>query len=275
MKRAPSPQPSPPEAMPHLYLLPTLGGEGAFVRTASTGGVSDTKRGRVEPRGLTLRQRSVLNETVSRSNRSRSRCRNADGALVRCVRDSRGRFVAARDPSSTPHLAQFLHELSERAGAERIRLFVHSMGHRGLLNALERIRVLGHSDLQLGQVFFCAPDEDVRTFRDKTSTFPHRFESRTLLVSPEDKAVAASRWLHDQDRVGLVPPVLTFDKIETIEVGGFGILGLGHGYFVYFVEAEPVIRDMREAITTRNSAAEREVPQPFENHFVIDVREAT
>lgn len=126
-------------------------------------------------------------------------------------------------------------------------------------------------DLQLGQVFFCAPDEDVRTFRDKTSAFPHKFENRTLLVSPEDKPVAASKWLHDIPRVGIVPPVLTFERIETIEVGGFGLLSLGHGYFA---EAEPVILDMREAIATNRPAAERQIPRPYDNHFVIDIRQA-
>jgi esterase/lipase superfamily enzyme len=175
--------------------------------------------------------------------------------------------------SSTPHLAQFLEELSDRSGAERLHLFVHSMGNRGLLSALERIRALGHPDLQLGQVFFCAPDEDVRTFRDKTAAFPHQFENRTLLVSPEDKALAvsASKWLHDQERVGIVPPVWTFERIETIEVGGFGILDLGHGYFA---EAKPVILDLREAIATRRFAAQREIPRAHEKHFVIDVRKA-
>jgi esterase/lipase superfamily enzyme len=171
--------------------------------------------------------------------------------------------------STTPYLAQFLRELSERTGAERVHIFVHSMGNRGLLSALERIRSDGGPDLQFGQIFFCAPDEDVRTFRDKTTKFPHRFENRTLLVSPEDKAVASSRWLRDLDRVGFVPPVRNYDKIETIEVGGFGMLELGHGYFA---EAEPVILDMREAIETRRVAAEREIPRPFQDHYFIDVR---
>jgi hypothetical protein len=76
--------------------------------------------------------------------------------------------------ASIPHIAQFLHELSERSGAERIHVFVHSMGDRGFLRALERIAAKGQPTLRLGQVFFCAPDEDVRAFQDRVTAFPHR-----------------------------------------------------------------------------------------------------
>ena len=43
-----------------------------------------------------------------------------------------------------PHIAQFLHELSERSGAARIHLFVHSMGNRGFLRSLERLVAVTH-----------------------------------------------------------------------------------------------------------------------------------
>ncbi len=172
--------------------------------------------------------------------------------------------------ASSSHIAHFLHDLSTRSGAERIHLLAHSMGNRGVLSALERIVARNWPHLRFGQVFFCAPDEDVRTFRDKVTTFPHEFENRTLLVSPEDKAVAASQWVRNQYRVGIVPPVFTYPDMETVEVGGFGILELGHGYFA---SAKPVILDIREAIETRKKAADRAIPKRFEEHFMIDIRE--
>lgn len=172
--------------------------------------------------------------------------------------------------ASVPHIAQFLHELSERSGAERIHLFVHSMGNRGFLRSLERLVADGRPTLRLGQVFFCAPDEDVRTFKDTVNRYPHEFERRTLLVSPDDQAVFLSRWKHRYSRVGYVPPVTVVDGIDTIQVGGFGLLDLGHGYFA---SAAPVIKDMREAIETGRSASERTVPRAFEKHFEIDVRQ--
>lgn len=173
--------------------------------------------------------------------------------------------------ASVKHIAQFLHELSERSGAERIHIFVHSMGNRGFLSALERLVALDRPKLSLGQVFFCAPDEDARTFKDKVTAFPHQGENRTLLVSPQDNAVFASKEIRGGlDRVGFVPPVTIIDGIDTIEVGGFGLLELGHSYFA---QAEPVIHDLREAIATCRKAAERGIPQPFKDHFFIDVRE--
>ncbi|APZ93430.1 alpha/beta hydrolase [Fuerstiella marisgermanici] len=171
--------------------------------------------------------------------------------------------------ASVKHIAQFLHELSEHSGAERIHIFVHSMGNRGFLSALERLVAQARPQLSLGQVFFCAPDEDVRTFKDKATTFPHESENRTLLVSPQDTAVLLSKELRGGlDRIGYVPPVTVIDGIDTIEVGGFDIFQLGHGYFA---QAEPVIHDMREAITTGRPAAKRPIPRPFNDHFVIDV----
>ena len=170
--------------------------------------------------------------------------------------------------ASIPYIAQFLSELSERSGAERIHLFVHSMGNRGFLSALV---AENHPRLCLGQIFFCAPDENVRTFKDKATKFPHQFENRTLLVSPNDKAVAIARWAHQYDRVGIAPPVTTIEGVETIEVRGFGLLDLGHGYFA---SAEPVILDIREAIETGKGAGDRTIPQVRDDHFAIDIRQA-
>ncbi len=172
--------------------------------------------------------------------------------------------------ASVPHIAQFLHELSERSGAERIHLFVHSMGNRGFLRALERLVADRRPNLRLGQVFFCAPDEDVRTFKDAVNRYPHEFERRTLFVSPDDQAVFLSQWKHKHSRVGYVPPVTVVDGVETIEVGGFGLLDLGHGYFA---SAKLVIEDIREAIETGKPAGERTIPRAFENHFAIDIRQ--
>ncbi len=172
--------------------------------------------------------------------------------------------------ASFPYIAAFLRELSEQSGAERIHLFVHSMGNRGFLSALERLVAEDHPTLRLGQVFFCAPDEDVRTFKDKATKFPHHFENRTLLVSPDDKAVAVSKWAHKHDRVGIAPPVTTVAGIETIEVRGFGLLDLGHGYFA---AAAPVMQDIREAIETGKRARDRTIPRDFGTHFAIDIRQ--
>jgi esterase/lipase superfamily enzyme len=170
--------------------------------------------------------------------------------------------------ASVGPLAGFLEGLCTKSGAERVHLFVHSMGNRGLLGALERLAAAQRPPLRLGQVFFCAPDEDVRTFADRTRRFPQQCENRTLLVSPEDWAVRLSRLVHRQDRVGHVPPFHAYAGIETVAVMGFGLLDLGHGYFA---EARDLIQDMREAIDTRRPAAERFAPEQREGYFEIDL----
>ncbi|MCE7985973.1 MAG: alpha/beta hydrolase [Caldilinea sp. CFX5] len=170
--------------------------------------------------------------------------------------------------ASYPAIAQFLRELAAKAGAERIHIFVHSMGNRGLLNALERLVTDGAPELQLGQVFFCAPDVDVRVFKDKATRFPHRAENRTLLISPQDRPVALAEWLHQYDRVGVAPPVTVIPGIETIEVRGFGLLDLGHGYFA---EVKPIIEDLRTAILTRQKASERAHLQRIGDYYGIDL----
>ncbi len=174
--------------------------------------------------------------------------------------------------ASIPYLAQFLRELSEHSGAERLHLFVHSMGNRGVLSALERLVAEHQPTLRLGQIFFCAPDEDVRTFKDKGTKFPHQSENRTILVSPDDKAVALARWVHKHDRVGIAPPVTTVEGMETIEVRGLGLLDLGHGYFA---SAKLVMEDIREAIETGKRAGDRAIPQVLDDHFAIDIRQET
>ena len=171
--------------------------------------------------------------------------------------------------ASVAAITYFLREMVANAGAERIHLFVHSMGNRGLLSALERLVTDRTLDLRLGQVFFCAPDVDVRVFKEKSPYALQRAENGTLLVSPQDRAVALSEWLHQYDRVGVAPPVTVIPGLDTIEVRGFGLLDFGHGYFA---EAAPIIDDLRAAILTRQKASERQGLQRIADYYGIDIR---
>ena len=173
---------------------------------------------------------------------------------------------------SVSAIAHFLREMVAKAGAERIHLFVHSMGNRGLLNALEGLVKENAPGLRLGQVFFCAPDVDVRIFKEKAPHVPQHAENCTLLISPQDRAVALSEWLHQFDRVGVAPPVTVLPGIDTIEVRGFGLLDFGHGYFA---EAAPVIEDLRTAILTKQKASARKRLQRIEDYYGIDIRTVT
>jgi hypothetical protein len=60
------------------------------------------------------------------------------------------------------------------------------------------------------------------------------------------------------------------DGIETIEVDGFGLLEMRHGYFA---ESGPIIDDIREAIETGKPASQRKIPRAFGDHFAINIRQ--
>ena len=67
-----------------------------------------------------------------------------------------------------------------------------------------------------------------------------------------------------------VPPNTIVDGIETIEVDGFGLLEMRHGYFA---ESGPIIDDIREAIETGKQASQRKIPRAFGDHFAINIRQ--
>jgi hypothetical protein len=68
----------------------------------------------------------------------------------------------------------------------------------------------------------------------------------TLYVSKRDRAVEASRWLHNFARPGLMPPTLVLPGIHTINVTNVDLTLLGHGYIA---EARAVLADMHSLIT--------------------------
>jgi esterase/lipase superfamily enzyme len=129
-----------------------------------------------------------------------------------------------------------------------VHLIAHSMGNRGLIRALQRITTIAHRELgvRFGQIVLAAPDIDGDLFRGLISVFHDISERTTLYVSRNDRAIAASKWLHSYDRIGLSPPVAVFEGIDTIEVPKFNVFDLlGHGYFA---EAEALLSDLYHLI---------------------------
>jgi hypothetical protein len=59
-----------------------------------------------------------------------------------------------------------------------------------------------------------------------------------------DRAVEASRWLHQFPRVGLAPPLTVIEGLDTISVTNEDLTLLGHGYVA---EARDVLIDMQKA----------------------------
>jgi esterase/lipase superfamily enzyme len=158
--------------------------------------------------------------------------------------------------ASEAAITDFLVRLASDSGASRVHVIAHSMGNRGLLRSIQRITAEAASTggIRFGQVFLAAPDLDVALFRDLAAFYPKVSERTTLYVSARDRALEASHWIHDFDRVGYAPPVTVVDGIDTIEVTGLDLSVLGHGYFA---EAHGVLYDMHHLLRHNTAPGSR------------------
>jgi esterase/lipase superfamily enzyme len=150
--------------------------------------------------------------------------------------------------ASEPAIAEFLADFVEKSGAQRIHLIAHSMGNRGLLRAIQRIvsRVSVATDIRFGHIILAAPDVDRAVFCDLARSIQQISNGATLYVSPRDRAVCLSRWLHRFSRAGLTPPVTVVQGIDTIEIPHLDLTDqIWHGYYA---EATSVLHDMFDVL---------------------------
>jgi len=165
---------------------------------------------------------------------------------------SRGRLIGyAADADaieySKPMIAEFLIGFVRNTGADRIHLLAHSMGNRGLLNAMSQViaEIGAENRPTFDQIFLAAPDVDVDIFRQRCGVYQSASQKTTIYASPRDRAVWASSLIHLGGRIGYHPPISVFDGIDTIRVDDFDLLDLGHGYVA---SAKSVLADMNQAI---------------------------
>jgi esterase/lipase superfamily enzyme len=160
--------------------------------------------------------------------------------------------------ASEQAIATFLRDFVTRSGAQRVHLIAHSMGNRGLLRALQRLAaaVSLPPQVRFGQIILAAPDVDQAVFGSLAENYARFGQRTTLYASPADRAVGASQWLHGYPRVGLTPPVLVVNGIDTVEVPQFNIFDLlGHGYFA---ESEALLHDIFDLIRRNPVPADRQ-----------------
>jgi esterase/lipase superfamily enzyme len=171
----------------------------------------------------------------------------SQGILKGYVRDE------ATIEASEVAIADFIEKFSGER--RRVHLIAHSMGNRGVLRAVDRIVNRAKKRRTIfGQIILAAADVDVGTFRNLCGGYVQTSNRATLYVSSKDRAVEASRWLHDFPRAGLLPPVMIVPGIDTINVVNSDISMLGHGYVA---EARGVLQDMHALITAGTPPDER------------------
>ena len=158
--------------------------------------------------------------------------------------------------ASESAITDFLVRFATESSATRVHVIAHSMGNRGLLRAIQRItaQATSNAGIRFGQVFLAAPDLDADLFRDLAPVYSKVSERTTLYISARDRALEASRWIHQAGRVGYAPPVTVVDGIDTVEVTGLDLSILGHGYFA---EAHGVLYDMHHLLRQNTDPSSR------------------
>ncbi len=174
---------------------------------------------------------------------------------------SRGKLASypadeATIEASERYIAEFLLNLAQKSGAEKIHIIAHSMGNRGLLRAMQRIlaQVQAESKISFGQIFRAAPDVDPDIFEELAQAYQSLAERTTLYISAKDKALATSGIIHDHPRVGFFPPITVVDGIDTVEVSNIDLTFLGHGYFA---DARDLLQDMHQLLRNNSSPEQR------------------
>jgi esterase/lipase superfamily enzyme len=130
---------------------------------------------------------------------------------------------------STPHFQSFLALLAQKSGAQRIHIIAHSMGNRGVCDALKALSYDPTSQLKFNHLVLAAPDIDADTFQELAATLQRLAGRITLYESSQDKAIQASKKIHGNPRAG--EPLLVVRGMDTIDASAIDTDFLGHSYF--------------------------------------------
>ena len=159
---------------------------------------------------------------------------------------------------AAPDLAATLRLLPGESGADRIHLFVHSMGGRILLRALEELardREAGEPPL-LGEVIFAAPDVDADIFAASVPRLQPLAGRFTLYASDSDMAMSAARRASGgYPRAGdSSEAIVVVAGMDTVDASAVRDDLVGHEYFG---ESTPVLDDIRLLLRDGAGAADR------------------
>ena len=143
-----------------------------------------------------------------------------------------------------PHLKTFLQQVATRSEATSIYLVAHSMGNRALTGALQDIVAeSGRGPVpHFREVILAAPDVDAGVFRELATAIESSADRVTLYASSKDKALHASKTVHDFPRAGESGTNIVLVKgIDTIDVSSLDTDFLGHSYIA---ENRSVVTDI-------------------------------
>lgn len=157
---------------------------------------------------------------------------------------------------SVPHIAKFLQQLVVTTGDGNLDVVAHSLGARGIVQALVRLSYRSSSSFILNELVLIAPDIDTDTFRQDLDQLKSVVRRITIYVSENDKALKVSNEVHGNPRLGQAGEHLTiFEQVESIDISAIGTRRFsGHIYHLFNPE---VIDDLTELLKTGKSAVQR------------------
>lgn len=165
-------------------------------------------------------------------------------------------------------LARVLTQLGERLGPERVQVLAHSLGSRGVLFALERLRAEREQRPVIGPLVLMAPDFDAQTFVGRLPALVPLTAGITLYASSNDMPLKVSRQLHASSRLGEAGEFLTVaEGMQTVDVSPLGRYQvLGHEYFLF----HPIVAaDLAALITDGRGAAQRKGLRSIERNGLV------
>ena len=132
------------------------------------------------------------------------------------------------------HIERLLKDLIERFGAGRIDIVGHSLGARGIINAIARLDPHGPKPV-INELVLIAPDIDTEIFGQLLPEILPQARRITLYASDNDHALRLSQEVHGYPRLGQGGSLLkVYPGVETIDVSDLGQrVASGHIYHLY------------------------------------------
>ena len=167
---------------------------------------------------------------------------------------------------STTHLRALLEDVALRTNVQTIHVIAHSLGNRGLVNALVDLIKTPTitSNWKFGEIILVAPDLDRQIFERDIAPIIINTPSRiTLYVSTVDVPLWASKTVNLYPRLGDASEVpVIIDGIQTIDASLVASLATGH---TYYRESPRVMADLYYLINERQDANQRSTLKAVES----------
>jgi esterase/lipase superfamily enzyme len=143
-----------------------------------------------------------------------------------------------------------------RVGAQKLDIVAHSMGGRGVVQALTSLACTPPPAPLIDELILLAPDIDTDLFGHDLPLLKKAANRVTIYVSENDKALALSHEVHGYPRLGEAGEHLAvLEGIDTIDISPAGRRRMsGH---IYHIFNPAVVNDLRQLLATGNPPAQR------------------